>query len=428
MINCRKTLSSNVCTILFFILAFSILVPGLSHGETRTVTNLSDGDPGSLRDILLTVALPGDDIVFAPELAGGTINLTGGQYVISIDLTITGPDDNPITIDAGQNSRIIFVSGAINLVLENLVFQNGFVSGGGFVNGGAIEATLIEGSNIEIHNSMFRNNTAECDNPDFCIARGGAIATFGSLSITGSTFDSNTVRCITSGFCTAFGGAINIFQNGANPIISLSMNNSTICNNQSVCSSGGNCGAFTGGINMDVDGNSSLNNNTFSDNTLNCTAPVCAIAASTLDKQPGGTLNMSNTIIDNSAVTPDDNCNGDITDAGNNLQFPGTSCGGGITVADAMLGPLQINFPGITPTKAITVESPAFNAGNNNTCEATDQRGVERPQFEFCDIGAYELVDNTRDVPTLSEWGLIAMAAILGLVGFMVIRRRQITV
>ena len=30
-------------------------------------------------------------------------------------------------------------------------------------------------------------------------------------------------------------------------------------------------------------------------------------------------------------------------------------------------------------------------------------------------------------VPTLSEWGLIAMAAIMGIVGFMVIRRRKIT-
>jgi len=29
-------------------------------------------------------------------------------------------------------------------------------------------------------------------------------------------------------------------------------------------------------------------------------------------------------------------------------------------------------------------------------------------------------------IPTLSEWGLIAMAGILGLVGFMVIRRRKV--
>jgi hypothetical protein len=34
----------------------------------------------------------------------------------------------------------------------------------------------------------------------------------------------------------------------------------------------------------------------------------------------------------------------------------------------------------------------------------------------------------TTPIPTLSEWGLIAMAGILGLVGFMVIRRRKVTV
>jgi len=31
-----------------------------------------------------------------------------------------------------------------------------------------------------------------------------------------------------------------------------------------------------------------------------------------------------------------------------------------------------------------------------------------------------------RVIPTLSEWGLIAMAGILGIVGFMAIRRRKV--
>jgi len=31
-----------------------------------------------------------------------------------------------------------------------------------------------------------------------------------------------------------------------------------------------------------------------------------------------------------------------------------------------------------------------------------------------------------RVIPTLSEWGLIAMAAVLGIVGFMVMRRRKL--
>ncbi len=41
---------------------------------------------------------------------------------------------------------------------------------------------------------------------------------------------------------------------------------------------------------------------------------------------------------------------------------------------------------------------------------------------------AFEGVDAcVRDIPTLSEWGLITTAAILGIVGFMVIRRRKVS-
>lgn len=32
-----------------------------------------------------------------------------------------------------------------------------------------------------------------------------------------------------------------------------------------------------------------------------------------------------------------------------------------------------------------------------------------------------------KNVPTLSEWGLIAMAGLLGTIGFMVIKRRKVT-
>jgi len=34
--------------------------------------------------------------------------------------------------------------------------------------------------------------------------------------------------------------------------------------------------------------------------------------------------------------------------------------------------------------------------------------------------------DVPRPIPTLSEWGLITMAGVLGIVGFMVIRRRKV--
>jgi len=46
--------------------------------------------------------------------------------------------------------------------------------------------------------------------------------------------------------------------------------------------------------------------------------------------------------------------------------------------------------------------------------------------WEDCELLVPELngVPVVRPIPTLSEWGLIAMAAALGIVGFLVMRRK----
>ena len=54
------------------------------------------------------------------------------------------------------------------------------------------------------------------------------------------------------------------------------------------------------------------------------------------------------------------------------------------------LGPLT-NNGGPTETHALTPASLAFNMGDTSNCSEPDQRGVPRPQFGECDIGAFEL-------------------------------------
>jgi hypothetical protein len=70
---------------------------------------------------------------------------------------------------------------------------------------------------------------------------------------------------------------------------------------------------------------------------------------------------------------------------------------GAVGDADPLLGPLQINPPGTTPTLALDVNSPAIDAGSSSAVSFTpdDQRGIARPQLNGYDIGAYEY-----DVPT----------------------------
>jgi len=57
---------------------------------------------------------------------------------------------------------------------------------------------------------------------------------------------------------------------------------------------------------------------------------------------------------------------------------------------------------------------------------ADNQNSLSGQTFTFAGITEFNFA---RDViiPTLSEWGLIAMAGILGIIGFMVMRRRKVT-
>ena len=72
---------------------------------------------------------------------------------------------------------------------------------------------------------------------------------------------------------------------------------------------------------------------------------------------------------------------------------------------------------------------------DNNTIEVTEVLNGLAIKCLF-DTGTFDGCFFTNEmlepppppaVPTLSEWGLIAMAGILGIVGFMVIRRRKVT-
>ena len=90
-----------------------------------------------------------------------------------------------------------------------------------------------------------------------------------------------------------------------------------------------------------------------------------------------------------------------VADLGNNLSWPiENNCPGARD--DPRLDTLADNG-GPTQTIALLTGSPAVDAGNNETCARTDQRGVARPQGEAGDIGAFEsalinvFITNTND-------------------------------
>ena len=381
---------SWLLTLMISLLMISTLglapTPAYAAG-TVTVTKTADTNDGvcdndcSLREAIAGAA-PGDTITFDSALSGGTIHFVS-TLTLAQDITIDGSDlASKITLsgDSDNNGvgdvRVFQTTGhnLVHVALNSLIVTKGFVSGG---DGGG----LLNDAITTITNSIFDGNTAD---------NGGAITTYGALTIIDSTFSGNSS---TASDGQVGGGAIlNIYT--------LSITGSTFSGNTADASGG------AGGAIYNV-AQGEIYNSTFSGNSA-------AIGGAILTTQPltitnstisgnsaittGGliigalTTNLANTIIANNFASygpSNDDCTNDGTLGvnTNNLIEDG-SCSPSLS-GDPNLGPLADNG-GPTQTMALLPGSPAFDAGDDANCPATDQRGLTRPQGPHCDIGAYE--------------------------------------
>ncbi|HNA89665.1 MAG TPA: S-layer homology domain-containing protein [Anaerolineales bacterium] len=308
-----------------------------------------------------------DTITFNSSLSGGTITLGSDLPTITTNITIDGSAlASQITIDGVDAYRQFTVNTASSaLTLKNLTIVKGYAC-----NGGAVASSF---GPVNITNSTFAINGYHA-----CGGGGGAIMVqSASLTISNSTFYGNN---------SFNGGAV--WADGT-----LTITNSTFYNNTSF---------FTGAV--VTHGTAYIYNSTFSANA-NTGANSHAGGISNW-----GTLSLYNTII---ADSMSDDCVNGGTMAANvrNLIKDGT-CSPSLT-GDPGLSALASNG-GPTQTMAIGVSSPAVDAGNNASCQATDQRGTgySRPvdgngdTTATCDIGAYEYGSTPPVAPTVST-GLI---------------------
>jgi hypothetical protein len=136
-----------------------------------TVTNLSDHDPGSLRDAIATTP-DGGTVDFQPGLMG-TIILTSGELAINQDLTIEGPGAGIITVSVNQASRVFSIAN-FTAAISGLTFSGNSAGfpGGGISNDGTLTVT----------DSAFTGNSA---------GFGGGIDNTGTLTVSDSSFSGN---------------------------------------------------------------------------------------------------------------------------------------------------------------------------------------------------------------------------------------------
>jgi hypothetical protein len=115
------------------------------------VTNLTDHDPGSLRDAIATT-LPGGTVDFQPGLSG-TISLTTATLSIAHDVTIVGPGQGVITVSGSSTFRVFNISSGLSVTLSGLTIGGGAVTnddGGGIWNAGSL---VVNGCTINSNTS-----------------------------------------------------------------------------------------------------------------------------------------------------------------------------------------------------------------------------------------------------------------------------------
>jgi CSLREA domain-containing protein len=419
----------------------------------------------SLREAIIAAnAAPGADTITLP--AGTyTLTLTGqnedasasGDLDIGDSLTISGAGAATTIIDGNNTDAVFdtFIAPAGTMInLSNLTIQHGNPTNAGFEGGGGIYVKNTV--TMSLSNVSVLNNTANTS--------GGGIWNEGNLTISNSIVSGNQANGVGGGIRNAgtpaasltitnslisnnvaeLGGGIHDSTDGG---VNLTITGSTITGNQAIDRPGGVAGDFGdgGGIQVNTDGGVNITNSTISGNiaarhgggiyffddpsqspvaTANLNNVTITNNTANSDSDGGGdgggifrssgTFNIKNTIVagntDNGGTNNHPDVSGAFSNQGNNLigkndgssGFPtGALVGTIASPVNPQLAALS-NNGGPTQTHALLSTSPAIDAGNNATCESTDQRGVARPIGAACDVGSYEAADQTPPKITLA--------------------------
>lgn len=403
---------------------------------------------------------------------GDTIRIAPGTYVenvtIGIDLSLVGTGGADVTIvDGNRIASVITIPAAVTVDIEGLTVTNGEATpfsrqGGGINFSGAL---TLRNSTVS-DNYAFRggglasndaSSTPSLVVEDSLITRnyalsyatgnsygGGIYQRGGSMTITSTTISNNISA--TGNYYVAFpfldtnnsrGGGVEARQ------VDVSITGSAFTGNEVYAYYGfGNArgaGLSTVGSNLVT-----ISNSTFSGNSggqgagahINC-RPGSSLTNATITNnygsdfqhgarvETGGLVTSSNLSIRNTIIAGNTSRNfgwttdiwGSINTAGHNVfgitypifvGHPTDFVGKLATPVDALLGPLRDNG-GPTLTHAPLLGSPAIDGSDPLVFEATDQRGIARPQGLLPDIGAFES-DSTAPNLCNGDGGVVGCA------------------
>ena len=383
-----------------------------AHAATITVTNTNDSGPGSLRQALAD-ANDGDTINFAVT---GRIALTSGGLGIDKSLTISGPGVHQLSIDGnqGQGGGCIFYAHYNTVTISGLTITNGgcgIASDHGALSVSNCVVTANNGygyDSVGIAINNAQGPTVPGEREDLGDAREGCGAGVVTLTVANCIISDNsgpgvwnlsagvTITDSTiSGNSNGYGGGGGIYTDGTKLPGNLTVINSTISGNFAFDNGGGISSGFSGLtiINSTISGNSTGDPDygygggvaargvTISNSTINGNSAGSGGGIYNALGYYGGTIEISNTILNAGAVGENIvNNGGTVISHGYNIS---SDDGGGYLTGlgdqintDPLLSPLR-NHGGPTLTHLPLRGSPAIDAGDPGFTPPPDhdQRG-----------------------------------------------------
>jgi hypothetical protein len=338
---------------------------------------------------------------------GARLIQTTAEIVIDSDVILDGRD---LTIDAGLDHRAFSVTEGTTADLWRVQIRKGhwqdFESGGGGIYN-------AEGATLGLRNCRITDSEAlqACAGGSCVDGAGGGILNDGTMTVVNTTVLNNRA---TGGGLTARGGGTG---GGISNEGTLTLVQSTIDGNSGVLWGGGLhngrglrfLGAVMSVINSTVTNNVSTNvgaslgigggiANEGNLRLLSTTVALNNAASGDGIASREGTVTVANSLIN-------DGCEGGITSEGYNIESTGNTCRLNkstdmVEVSTEDLGlELLIDRGGPTKTHGLEPGSIAINVIPAAACLdlegeplTTDQRGVERPQGDTCDVGSFELI------------------------------------
>jgi hypothetical protein len=407
------------------------------------VTSCDDSGVGTLRGAV-TTAVSGD-VIDLTGLSCSTITLASGAINATVDdLTINGPGESALTIDAHTASGVFNHYGAGTIAINGLTITSGRIAGYDYHGG----ACVLSAGNIAISDSTISNCYSYTAH-----AYGGALCAVGTVTLNQSTLSGNTSKghsyyyyyvgygWYIIGGASRGGGA---YAGGA-----FTITNSSISHNSAYSTRGSVGGGLFTRASGDTISGSTIDNNSallgggiqflghLSGEPYGATVVNSTISGNTAQVSAGGvgSYRMSYLALHNSTVTDNhaEYCGGAYVYYGN-ADLQSTIIGGNTSVyshnqfglysaadfdvfysdatvsgdhnaimtsnaplpadtisADPRLLPLADNG-GPTMTHALDPTSVAIDTGSNPDNLDNDQRGTGFPRVSgaAADIGAYE--------------------------------------